>query len=212
MTCVETVLGLAGGTCSGKTRLARGLCNGHDDGHVAVLSFDAYYHDLSHLAPAVRGRLNYDHPDSLDVDTFVADLQTLVGGDAVGTPVYDFVSHTRDGEVHVVEPRSVVVVEGILVLAFPAIRALLDHAVFIDVAAEVRLSRRLVRDRRDRGRDPDDVRRQFAESVQPMYEQFVLPSAEHADLVLDSAGPDSIDAVRRLCGLPEARSRGGGER
>lgn len=198
MTCVETVLGLAGGTCSGKTLLARRVVDRLGDDRVAVLPFDAYYRDQSHLTPVDRSLVNYDHPDALDVDAFLADLEDLVAGRQVGVPIYDFATHTRLREVVFLEPRPILVTEGILLLMFPRIRAMLHAAIFLDVPAEVRLDRRIERDGRERGRNPGDVRRQFGETVQPMYTRFVEPSGAHADPVLSSAEPESVDAVCRL--------------
>lgn len=198
MTRVETVVGLAGGTCSGKTLLAHRLRDRLGSDRVAILPFDAYYCDQSHRSPAERRLVNYDHPDALDVDAFLADLETLISGKEIGIPVYDFATHTRSRDVHILEPRPVVVTEGILLLMFPDVRAMLHAAIFLEVATEVRLSRRIERDGRERGRDPGDVRRQFGETVEPMYRRFVEPSGEHADPVLRSAEPESVDA---LCGL-----------
>ena len=198
MTRVETVLGLAGGTCSGKSLLATRLRHRLGDDSVAVLPFDAYYRDQSHLSPVERSPVNYDHPDALDVETFLADLEALVAGREIGIPVYDFATHTRSQDVVVLEPRPVVVTEGILLLMFPEVRAVLHAAIFLDVPSDVRLARRIARDGRERGRDPGDVRRQFGETVEPMYDRFVEPSAAHADPVLASAEPESVEAVCRL--------------
>lgn len=198
MTRVETVVGLAGGTCSGKTLLAHRLRDRLGSDRVAILPFDAYYRDQSHRSPAERRRVNYDHPDALDVEAFLADLETLVSGREIGVPVYDFATHTRSLDVLILEPRPVVITEGILLLLFPEIRAVLHAAIFLDVPSEVRLERRIERDGRERGRDPGDVRRQFGETVEPMYTRFVEPTGRYADPVLVSAEPESVEAV---CGL-----------
>ncbi len=198
MTRVETVLGLAGGTCSGKSLLASRLRRRLGDDRVAVLPFDAYYRDQSHLTPTERSLVNYDHPDALDVDAFLTDLEALAAGREIGIPVYDFATHTRSREVVALEPRPIVVTEGILLLMFPRVRELLHAAIFLDVPSEVRLARRIERDGSERGRDPGDVRRQFGETVEPMYTRYVEPTGVHADPVLPSAEPESVEIVCRL--------------
>ena len=181
------MVGVVGGSGAGKTTLVRGLVDrlGSD---ASVLWFDEYYHDLVHLDPAERAVVNFDHPDSLDVDLLVAHLTTLLAGRPAEVPVYDFSTHTRTGGTRRVEPGPVVVVDGILVLAFPAIRERLDVSVFVEAPAEVRLTRRLDRDVRERGRTPESVRAQFAATVTPMHEAFVSPCRTFADLVLDGQG------------------------
>ena len=208
MTRVETVVGLAGGTCSGKTLLAHRLRDRLGTDRVAILPFDAYYRDQSHRTPVERSLVNYDHPDALDVEAFLADLEDLTAGRPIGIPVYDFTTHTRTTDVQILEPRPVVLTEGILLLMFPEVRAMLHAAIFLDVPSEVRLARRVDRDGRERGRDPGDVRRQFGETVEPMHRRFVEPSGTHADPVLGSAEPESVDI---LCGVIAGLERGHAE-
>ncbi len=199
----SAVLGLAGGSGAGKTTLVDGLTS-RLRGDVSVLWFDEYYHDLVHLSPEQRAAVNFDHPDSLDEALLIEHLDGLLAGRPVDVPVYDFATHTRTGRTRRVEPRPVVVVDGILVLAVPALRSRLDLAVFVDAPAEVRLARRMYRDVRERGRTTASVRAQFEATVAPMHEAFVDPSAEHADLRLDGTGDldanlDVVaDAVDRL--------------
>jgi len=178
---------VAGGSQAGKTTLARGLSDrlGAD---VSVLGFDEYYHDLVHLTPDERALVNYDHPDSLDVDLLVSHLDGLLAGRPAEVPVYDFITHTRTGTTRRVDPRPVIVVDGILVLAFPVIRERLDVSVFVEAPPEVRLARRLDRDVRERGRTPEGVRTQFAATVAPMHDAFVSPCRDLADLTLDGQG------------------------
>ena len=199
----SAVLGLAGGSGAGKTTLVDGLTS-RLRGDVSVLWFDEYYHDLVHLSPEQRAAVNFDHPDSLDEVLLIEHLDGLLAGRPVDVPVYDFTTHTRTGRTRRVEPRPVVVVDGILVLAVPALRSRLDLAVFVDAPVEVRLARRMYRDVRERGRTTASVRAQFEATVAPMHEAFVNPSAEHADLRLDGTGDLDAnlavvaDAVDRL--------------
>lgn len=194
---------MVGGSGAGKTTLVWGLADrlGAD---VSVLWFDEYYHDLVHLTPDERALVNYDHPDSLDVDLLVSHLDGLLAGRPAEVPVYDFTTHTRTGTTRRVDPRPVIVVDGILVLAFPVIRERLDVSVFVEAPAEVRLARRLDRDVRERGRTPESVRTQFAATVAPMHDAFVSPCRDLADLTLDGQGDlvanlglivDRLDAV-----------------
>ena len=181
------MIGVVGGSGAGKTTLVWGLADrlGAD---VSVLWFDEYYHDLVHLTPDERALVNYDHPDSLDVDLLVSHLDGLLAGRPAEVPVYDFTTHTRTGTTRRVDPRPVIVVDGILVLAFPVIRERLDVSIFVEAPAEVRLARRLDRDVRERGRTPESVRTQFAATVAPMHDAFVSPCRDLADLTLDGQG------------------------
>ena len=194
------MVGVVGGSGAGKTTLVRGLVDRLGSG-VSVLWFDEYYHDLVHLSPAERAVVNFDHPDSLDVDLLVAHMAALLAGRPAEAPVYDLSTHTRTGRTRLVQPGPVVVVDGILVLAFPAIRECLDISVFVDAPAEVRLTRRLDRDVRERGRTPESVRAQFAATVAPMHELFVAPHRADADVVIRGEGDMGHvvdDLVQRL--------------
>lgn len=176
------IVGLCGGSCSGKTTLAGAMLAalGAD---ATLLMFDDYYRDNSHLAPEARAKVNFDHPDSLDVELFCEHLEDLAAGRGVDVPHYDFATHTRPGTTHRVEPTRFVFVDGILLLALAECRRLLDVAVFVDAPQEVRLARRLERDVAERGRDALDVKRQFEETVTPMHDTFVAPSAGFGDLL-----------------------------
>ena len=195
----SAVLGLAGGSGAGKTTLVDGLTSRLGD-DASVLWYDEYYHDLAHLPVERRAIVNYDHPDSLDDALLVDHLDGLLAGRPVDVPIYDFATHTRTGRTRRVEPRPVVVVDGILVLAVPALRRRLDLAVFVDAPAEIRLARRMDRDVRERGRTAAMVQSQFEATVAPMHEAFVEPSAIHADLHVDGTG----DMVANLDTLMDA--------
>jgi len=193
-----TLVGIAGGSCAGKTTLAEGLAVRLGD-HLAVLEFDHYYHDHGHLPVGERALVNYDHPDSLDERLFVAHLDELAVGSAVEAPVYDFATHRRTSTTDTVGPSPVVAVDGILLLAFPAVRQRLDLVVYVDAPAEVRLDRRVVRDVAERSRTEAGVRAQFAATVAPMHERWVAPFAHEADLIVDGLA-DPKQAVEAVLG------------
>jgi len=154
----------------------------------ARLCFDSYYRPLRHLSKAERDLQNFDHPDSLDHELFIEHLDNLRRGIAVDEPIYDFANHDRLDRTRRVEPARIVLVDGILLLCWPEIRRRLDLSIFIDAAEATRLARRIERDVSDRGRTEQSVRWQFADTVGPMHERFVQPSAGHADRVFDGVG------------------------
>lgn len=183
---------ISGGSGAGKTTLAVALLDRLGD-QASHHTIDWYYRDLSHLSDEERAVVNFDHPDSLEVDLFVRDLAALRAGHDIEAPVYDFASHTRSTEVLPVASRPVIVAEGIHLLALPTVREVCDHLVFIDVDAELRLERRVRRDVVERGRTEESVRTQWAATVAPMHDEFVQPSAQHADRLVRS--DESLDAV-----------------
>ena len=178
--------GICGGSGAGKTTLTRHLVAELGADQVSVLGFDAYYRDLSHLTLAERSRQNYDHPDSLDHELFARHLDELRFGRDIEVPVYDFATHSTTGRFTRLEARPTVLVEGILLLAFAQIVERLDLTVFLDIAEEIRLARRVQRDVVERGRDADDVRRQFAETVAPMHDLYVQRHRDDADVIVSS--------------------------
>ena len=180
----EVVLvGIAGGTGSGKTTLARKLSE-HFIAESVLISQDCYYKDLSHLPIEERGNVNFDHPDSLDFDLLLVHLTELKNGRAVAIPQYDFSSHSRTDQVQTVEPAPLIIVEGILLLAVPSVQEIFDLKIFIDTDDDVRILRRLERDLLERGRDFDSVKTQYLSTVKPMHNQFVEPSKNQADVVI----------------------------
>jgi len=176
-------LGIAGGSCSGKTTLVNCLQN-QLGFLVSKLAFDSYYCDQGHLSIEKRAVVNYDHPDSLDVDLFINNLRSLRKGSDISSPIYDFATHTRSAETSIVSPTEVVLIDGILLLVFPDICNLLDISIFVSAPEDVRLERRVVRDVAERGRTAEQARAQFLKTVQPMHDQFVEPSKKNADLII----------------------------
>lgn len=149
-----------------------------------MIDIDSYYRPLDTMTPAERDRVNFDHPDRIDFPLLIAQLRQLLAGEPIEKPVYDFAFHTRASRTVHIEPREVIVVEGILSLSSPALRDLYDLKVFVDVADDVRLRRRISRDVLERGRTPESVLAQYEATVRPMHQEFVEPAKAYADLVL----------------------------
>ncbi len=203
------VVGICGGSGAGKTTLTRLLARQLESTYgltPGVLAFDSYYRDLSHLPMSERRLHNYDHPDALDHVLFIRHLDSLRAGSAVEPPQYDFASHTIIGRHAPIAPSPVVLVEGILLLAFDEIASRLDVSLFLDVCEAERLRRRILRDTAERGRHPGDVRRQFAATVAPMHDDFVQPSRWRADRIVPENVPfeDLADEVLAALGTGDA--------
>lgn len=186
------VIGVAGGSGSGKTTVVREIVSrlGADD--VAVIQHDSYYRDRSRLSPEERAGINYDHPDALETSLLVEDLRSLKKGRGIEVPVYDFATHTRTGNVVPVDPHWVMIVEGILVLADPALRAQMAMRVFVDTDPDIRMIRRLRRDMEERGRTLQSVVSQYMETVRPMHLEFVEPSKRHAHVIIPEGGENFV--------------------
>lgn len=181
-------------------------------GLVSVLRHDAYYRDRSDLAFEEREKVNYDHPDALETDLLARHVESLMKGEAVDVPTYDFSTHLRRTETERMEPRPVLMLDGILILADESLRALMDLKVFVDTEPDVRLARRTRRDMRDRGRSEESVLAQFEATVRPMHEQFVEPSKQFADLLVPEGGYNrpAVDLViSRVKALLAERSEPG---
>ena len=193
MSMTVTLIGIAGGSGSGKTRLAHELAEalGHD--RVSLVPFDAYYKDLRHLDVDERNQVNFDHPDSLDDDLFGFQLEGLAEGLDVAIPVYDFNEHRRADDLHILPAHEIVIAEGILLFAFPEIAARFDFKVFRECSEQVRFERRLARDVNERGRTEASVRAQFEASVAPMHDEFVEPSKHLADRIVSEE--EDLDTV-----------------
>jgi uridine kinase len=191
------IIGVAGGTGSGKTTVVREIVSrlGRED--VAVVQHDSYYRDRSGISPEERARINYDHPDALETPLLVEHIRALQAERSIDVPVYDFSTHTRTREVVRLTPRKVVIVEGILVLAEPNLRDLMAMRVFVDTDADIRMIRRLRRDMRDRGRTLESVVEQYLGTVRPMHLEFVEPSKRHAHVIIPEGGENDV-AVEML--------------
>ncbi len=182
------VIGIAGGSGSGKTTVAQQILQRVGEEHIAYLQHDAYYRDLSHLTPSQRAEVNFDHPDALETELLIQHIQMLKRGQAVQVPIYDFATHTRRPETITVEPRPLILVEGILVFVEKALRDLFDLKIFVDTDADLRFIRRLERDLRERGRTMESVIRQYLSTVRPMHLEFVEPSKRYADVIILEGG------------------------
>lgn len=199
-------IGVAGGTASGKTTVARRLVERLGTHPVALLDQDSYYRDLADLPLEERARFNFDHPDAFDTALLVRHLEELRDGKAVDKPVYSFTQHTRTGETVRVNPGDVVILEGILILALEPVRELLDVKVFVDSDADVRVLRRVSRDIKERGRDFDGVVEQYFRTVRPMHFGFVEPSKRYADIIIPHGGLNDI-AIEMVAGAVQKRLR-----
>jgi uridine kinase len=182
------LIGVAGGTCSGKTTVTERLVELVGSDHLALIKQDAYYVDRSDQPFDERTRANYDHPDAFDWDLTFEQLSTLLTGRGVDVPVYDYPNHNRSKDVLRIEPTRIVVFEGILALYDEKLRDLFDLRIFVDTDADVRLIRRLERDVRDRGRTPESIMRQYMTTVRPSHLQFIEPTKRHADVIIPEGG------------------------
>ncbi|MBI5295020.1 MAG: uridine kinase [Chloroflexi bacterium] len=188
MTHTPLVIGIAGGSGSGKTTVAQEILQRVGPDRIAFLQHDAYYKDLSGLPPAQRIEVNFDHPNSLETELLTRHVEELRAGRAVQVPIYDFATHSRTERTFTVQPRAVILVEGILIFAEPELRRLFDVKLFVDTDADVRLIRRLQRDITERSRTPESVIKQYMKTVRPMHLEFVEPSKRYADVIIPEGG------------------------
>jgi len=201
------IIGIAGGSGSGKSTVARTVAESLGGASVAFIDMDAYYRDFAHLPMDERRRVNWDHPDAFDNDLLVDHLDRLARGESVEKPVYDFVQHIRSPRTELVAPADVVVIDGILLFVDERVRAACDVKVFVDADPDVRLIRRIRRDMKKRGRPLDEILQQYETTVGPMHLQFVEPSKRYADVIVPRGGrnPVAIEMIiakiqRRLAG------------
>ncbi|GBC79885.1 MAG: uridine kinase [Acidobacteriota bacterium] len=196
-------IGVAGGTGSGKTTVAEAIVSRIGPHRIAYIQHDSYYRDLSHLPPEERIRRNFDHPDALESELLVTHLLALKRGEAVEIPVYDFTTHVRTATTRRVEPRKVILVEGILIFAEKALREQFDIRIFVDTDADLRFIRRLRRDIAERGRTVESVISQYLDTVRPMHLEFVEPSKRWADVIIPEGGFNTV-ALDMVCARVEA--------
>ena len=192
-----TVIGVAGGTGSGKSTLVKRLQEAFRGDDVATLCHDYYYKAHPELTYEQRTQLNYDHPQAFDTDMLVEHIRALKNNVAIERPVYSFVEHNRTDEKVAVAPSKVIIIDGILIFENKELRELMDIKVFVDTDADVRLARRIIRDVRDRGRSMESVISQYTTTVKPMHEEFVEPSKKYADVIIPEGGFNSV-AVQML--------------
>ncbi len=185
------VIGIAGGTGSGKTTITRKLVERFGDA-VSVIKHDNYYKEHHDMSYEQRSQLNYDHPNSLDTDLLVEDIRKLKEGFEVNCPVYDFTIHDRSDETEIIKPTKVLIIEGILIFADRRLCKEMDIKIFVDTDADVRILRRIIRDVKKRGRSLDSVVDQYLSTVKPMHEQYVEPSKKNADIIIPEGGHNIV--------------------
>lgn len=178
------IIGIAGGTGSGKTTVVNHIIDELKNEDVDVISQDSYYQDTSHLSYEERVKINFDHPKSIDFDLLVSHLKELKKGNNIQQPVYSFKEHNRTGETVEIHPRKVVIVEGILILTHPEIREMFDIKIYVHADSDERLIRRLKRDISERGRDLEEVLWRYQTTLKPMHQQFIEPTKEFADIII----------------------------
>jgi uridine kinase len=201
------VIGVAGGTGSGKTTVARKMVEALPSGSACIIEYDSYYRDGSGLSPEARAALNYDHPDSLDTELLATHLRELRSGQPIDVPVYDFIHYARRQEHRRLQPTAVVIVEGILTLVAPAVREQFDIKIFVDTDPDIRVFRRIRRDLEERGRSFASVREQYYKNVRPMHHQFVEPSKRWADLIIPEGGDNRVALEILVARLLQATER-----
>lgn len=194
------IIGICGGTGSGKTTIARAIVKEVGAENVILVEQDSYYRNLSDMPLDERHQANFDHPDSIDSEMLYNHLKRLKAGDSIEMPVYDFKTHTRNIETDHIAPKPVVIVEGILIFSEPRISGLLDCRVFVDTPDDIRFIRRLQRDITERGRTVESVIAQYHRTVRPMHHEFVEPSKRNADIIIPEGGQVGI-GVEFLCSM-----------
>jgi uridine kinase len=186
------LIGITGGTGSGKSTIAREIFKTFNEDCIAMIEQDSYYKDQSHLTSEERTKTNYDHPDAFDTSLLVKQLNELCAGNAIQKPIYDFEVHNRKTDTILVEPRDIIIVEGILVLQEKEVRDMLDIKIYVDTDADVRFIRRLVRDINERGRTIDSVITQYLTVVKQMHEQFTENTKRYADIIIPEGGHNKV--------------------
>ena len=192
------LIGIAGGTGSGKTSFSKAISSDFGKSEVTLIEQDSYYKDLSNLTIRERSSVNFDHPGAIDFTLMRDNLNTLMGGNAIDIPIYDFTTHTRDNENRKVEKHRIIILEGILALFDPIIRDMMDIKIYVDTADDIRIIRRIKRDINKRNRTFDSVIEQYYKTVRPMHFEFVEPTKEYADIIIPEGGKNksSVDILR----------------
>lgn len=201
-------IGVAGGSGSGKTTVARVILERIGEDHISYVPHDSYYRDLSELPPDQRDNINFDHPDSLDTELFIQHIIKLRNRERIEVPIYDFATDRRTDEVRIVQSRPVILIEGILIFCDPRLRELFDVRIFVDTDDDVRFIRRLQRDVQERGRTLESVIHQWMTTVRPMYLEFVEPSKRYAHVIIPEGGKNEVAmamVVARINALRERR-------
>lgn len=194
------IIGIAGGTGSGKTTVVAQIVAELPEDEVCIISQDSYYHDTSDLSFEERTKINFDHPKAIDFDLLVSHLKELRAGNSFEQPVYSFVEHNRTGQTITTVPKKVIIVEGILILAHPDIRAMFDIKIFVHADSDERLIRRLKRDIATRGRDLEEVLNRYQTTLKPMHQQFIEPTKEFADIIIPTNRYNTVavDVIRSI--------------
>jgi len=194
------IIGIAGGTGSGKTTVVHQIMNELPDAEVGIISQDSYYKENKNMSYEERSNINFDHPRAIDFELLVAHLKELKQGNIINQPVYSFIKHNRTDDVVITHPRKVMIVEGILIFTNPELRDLFDIKVYVHADSDERLIRRLRRDISERGRDMEEVLTRYQHTLKPMHEQFIEPTKAYADIIIpnDKFNTVAIDVVRAV--------------
>ena len=186
------LIGITGGTGSGKTTVAEAIHSAFEGNSITMIMQDSYYKDQSNLTFEERLKTNYDHPNSIDTQSMIKDLKSLMSGNSIEMPVYDFANNTRKSETVTIIPTDIIIVEGILVLEDKDLRDLLDLKIYVDADADIRILRRMQRDIYERGRSMESVINQYLNVVRPMHEQFTEPTKKYADIIIPEGGRNKV--------------------
>lgn len=186
------LIGICGGTGSGKSTVAKAIFESLPEKNISIIEQDAYYRDQTHLKMEERVKTNYDHPLAFDTDLLVEHMATLLEGKAIEKPNYNFSNHTREEFTTTIEPKDIIILEGIMILEEKRLRDLMDIKIFVDTDADVRIIRRIVRDIQERGRTLDSVINQYLHTVKPAHEQFIEPTKKFADLIIPEGGYNKV--------------------
>ena len=186
------LIGIAGGTGSGKTSMAKNIVRDFDPDQVLIIEQDSYYFDLKDIPLDARHHHNFDHPEAYDFDLIKKQIRALINGETIEIPIYDYKTHTRSTEVHRVTGHKIIVLEGIMVLFDPELRDMMDMKIYIQTAPDIRFIRRMSRDIKHRGRSVESVIHQYLETVRPMHEQFIEPTKQYADIIIPEGGHNTV--------------------